>query len=170
MKKQKYLIMSLLFLAGIFIILNSCTLKEQPSPAISSIMTPPSSLSTANRAITTPPDNTPILQDLSVQAAFDLIQRNQLNPRFFILDVRTPEEFASGHIANAVNLNWNGPDFNSQVVTLDKNGRYLVYCKAGIRSAKAAKAMSSLGFQEIYNFSGGTDAWIKEGFPVVKEE
>ena len=76
-----------------------------------------------------------------------------------LLDVRTPEEFAAGHIPNAINLNYNAPDFTEQVNKLDKSKTYLVYCKAGSRSAGAANIMSTNGFHTIYNLKGGIMAW-----------
>lgn len=80
-----------------------------------------------------------------------------------LIDVRTPEEFASGHIANAVNMNINDADFEKKIETLDKNKKVLVYCKAGGRSARAAKILSKLGFENIVDLDGGVTQWNSEG-------
>src|SRR5207247_336172 len=58
-----------------------------------------------------------------------------------VLDVRTPAEFATGHIAGATNLDFRDKEFKAKVAKLDKNQPYLVNCGAGIRSAKACEAM-----------------------------
>ncbi len=86
-----------------------------------------------------------------------------------VLDVRTPEEFASGHIAGAVNLNLNGKDFSDKLEKLDKSKPYLVNCAVGMRSAKACKKMNELQFKTLYDLQGGINAWKKDGKPVTKE-
>ncbi len=80
-------------------------------------------------------------------------------PNAQLIDVRTPEEFASQKIENAKNINWNASDFESQIVLLDKKKPVLVYCKAGGRSSNAAKKMAELGFTEIYELEGGILNW-----------
>lgn len=85
-----------------------------------------------------------------------------------VLDVRTPKEFAAGHIPGALNIDWNGADFANKVSALDKTRSYLVHCAAGGRSAKAADKMTSLQFTNVYNLQGGIRAWEKAGQPVEK--
>ncbi|MCX7871706.1 MAG: rhodanese-like domain-containing protein [Verrucomicrobiae bacterium] len=85
-----------------------------------------------------------------------------------ILDVRTEEEFSSGFIKGAKNINFLSSDFRQQISRLDKNKKYLVYCASGGRSAAACKIMSDLGFVECYNLKGGINAWKKAGKPVKK--
>ena len=80
-----------------------------------------------------------------------------------ILDVRTPEEFASEHIENAINVNWLGDDFVSGTKKLDKSKRVFVYCKSGGRSTKAAAKLTELGFEKIYELSGGIMKWDAAG-------
>ena len=97
---------------------------------------------------------------------FDKLRADKKN---VVLDVRTAREFASGHIAGAVNIDWNGPDFEKQVAGLDKSKTYLVHCAAGGRSAKACALMNDkLKFQNCYNLEGGMKAWEKAGKPVEK--
>jgi rhodanese-related sulfurtransferase len=83
---------------------------------------------------------------ISVDEANNLIQSNQDNPDFIILDVRTPEEFSGGHIAGAVNLDVSSPDFQEQLDNLDKDKKYLVYCRTARRSAEAARIMKTGSF------------------------
>jgi thioredoxin len=81
-----------------------------------------------------------------------------------ILDVRTPEEFESNHIDNAVNVNWNGDDFEAKVAAYDKSKPVFVYCLSGGRSKKAASKLNELGFTTIYELEGGIMKWNAEGF------
>lgn len=86
-------------------------------------------------------------------------------PKVQLIDVRTPEEFTSQKIENAKNINWNGADFESQIVLLDKKKPVLVYCKGGGRSSSAAKKMAELGFTEIYELDGGILNWNDKILP-----
>jgi len=109
----------------------------------------------------------PILETITPQAAFDLIEANQGNPDFVIIDVRGADSFTSEHIENAVNIDSAAEDFTAQLEVLDKNKVYLVYCAIGRRSAAAGEAMSELGFNEVYVIEGGIDQWKAEGLPTV---
>jgi rhodanese-related sulfurtransferase len=108
------------------------------------------------------------IKDISPVRANALIQNNQSNPKFVILDVRTPQEYADGHLSNAVNIDFESSNFKNAVNKLDKNKTYLVYCRTGIRSAAASQTMEELGFKDIYDMSGGIMDWQSQGFPVVK--
>ena len=81
------------------------------------------------------------------------------NPQLF--DVRTAEEFGGGHIDNAVNIDWFGDDFAVKANKYDKSKPVFVYCKIGVRGAKAANKLAELGFKEIYNLDGGFMKWDK---------
>lgn len=85
-----------------------------------------------------------------------------------IIDVRTPAEFESGHLENAVNINFFAPDFKDQLENLDKTQPVSVYCKVGGRSAKAAEVMKDMGFEEVYDLEGGIRNWKKKGKKIVK--
>ena len=110
----------------------------------------------------------PTVRDVNVRGAHDLIAQNGDNPSFVILDVRTPEEFAAGHLADALNINFRAEDFRDQISTLDRIKTYLVYCRTGHRSAEAARIMREKGFPRLYNLSGGIKGWLAAGFPTVK--
>ncbi len=79
------------------------------------------------------------------------------NPIF--LDVRTPEEFAIGSIPNSTHINYYDDHFKAKIQKLDKTSPYIVYCKSGFRSQKVSKLMLSFGFTNVYNLTGGYDAW-----------
>ncbi len=87
-------------------------------------------------------------------------------PNAQLVDVRTAEEFADGHLANAVNMNVNREDYKEMFGTLDKNKPVFLYCKAGSRSANAAGIMAKMGFREIYNLDGGIMKWDNAGKPI----
>ena len=84
-------------------------------------------------------------------------------PNAQILDVRTPEEFASEHIDNAANVNWLADDFVVNTAKFDKSRPVFVYCKSGARSAKAATKLEELGFKKIYQLEGGILKWNAAG-------
>jgi len=109
-----------------------------------------------------------VLEDIGVQDAFELIQRNQGNQDFIIIDIRTPEEFNEGHIENAINIDFYSETFKEDLDKLDKNKTYFIYCRSGNRSGRAMPIMKDLGFKEVYNLSVGIKEWIAEGLPVVK--
>lgn len=111
---------------------------------------------------------TQIIKDVNPQEAFTLIQKNQNNLDFVVLDVRTWKEFADGHIENTVNIDFYSATFRDDINKLDKNKTYLIYCLSGGRSGNALKIMKELGFQEVYNVLGGIIGWRAEGLPLVK--
>lgn len=95
-------------------------------------------------------------------------QTLQKSPGAVVLDVRTAEEYAAGHLAQARNVDYKGDDFRRRVGKLDKSRPYFVYCKAGVRSDKAADIMMELGFRQVYTLEGGIDEWEEEDLPVEK--
>jgi rhodanese-related sulfurtransferase len=83
-----------------------------------------------------------------------------------VIDVRTPSEYAAGHLANTVNLDIEGGRFSAGIAALPKDANYMVYCHSGRRSAIAASTMAAAGFTKIYDL-GGIAAWQAAGLPVV---
>ncbi|NHN24611.1 rhodanese-like domain-containing protein [Flavobacterium jejuense] len=83
-----------------------------------------------------------------------------------LIDVRTPDEFASGHLANAVNININDTDFKAKMEALDKTKPVLVYCKSGGRSGRACGQLKEMGFTSITDLDGGITDWKAKGKPV----
>jgi phage shock protein E len=88
-------------------------------------------------------------------------------PGVQIIDVRTPEEFAMGHIEGAVNFNVQGPDFGAQIATLDPSGTYAVYCRSGNRSVAAVDYLSEQGINGVFELESGIIGWGQAGLPVV---
>ena len=85
-----------------------------------------------------------------------------------VLDVRSPEEFASGHIPGAINLDINGPDFAQKASKLNKSKTILVNCHAGSRGAIASAELAKLGFKTVCNLEGGLAAWEQAGHQAEK--
>ena len=83
-----------------------------------------------------------------------------------LVDVRTPEEYNEGYIANAQNINYESPTFDEDITRLDKNKPVLLYCQAGGRSAKCAEKMVKAGFVKVYDLEGGISKWKHKGFEV----
>lgn len=84
-----------------------------------------------------------------------------------VLDVRTPEEFAEGHLDGAVLVNFYDADFAEQLAALDTDVPYLVYCRSGNRSGQALGVMEQLGFASVVDVDGGIVAWTDAGLPVT---
>ena len=84
-----------------------------------------------------------------------------------VLDVRTPGEFQSGHLSNAINVDYEGSNFEGEVQKLDKSKTYAVYCRSGRRSGLATEIMAKVGFKSIFNLDGGIENWQAAGNQVV---
>lgn len=107
------------------------------------------------------------ISDVSGAEAVAIIKENAGNANFVILDVRTPQEYNSGYINGAVNIDYRAADFNDRIAALDKGKVYLVYCGSGMRSAAAVEIMRGLGFSEVYNVLGGLSAITAVNDPAV---
>ncbi|HPQ07707.1 MAG TPA: rhodanese-like domain-containing protein [Bacteroidia bacterium] len=77
------------------------------------------------------------------------------NPNAVIIDVRTPAEYQSGHIPNALNIDISSAEFPEKIDELDRNKDYYVYCRNGGRSTTACQYMVSVGFKNVNNLFGG---------------
>ena len=86
---------------------------------------------------------------------------------YTVIDVRTQEEFSEGHIQDAILINFYDPNFKTKIGELDKNGKYLVFCRSGNRSGKAVLLMNQMGFKDALNIAGGIIAWQKAGKHLV---
>ena len=85
-----------------------------------------------------------------------------------VIDTRTPDAFAQGHITNAINIPLS--DFTSNTVPFEKykNNTVITYCISGMTSRSACKKLINAGVENVYNLSGGIKAWISDKLPVVK--
>ena len=149
------------------------TVTITPPPETVTI-TPPSETVTITpppETVTITPPQEPLIQiieNLSPQEAFALIQVNQNNPDFVIIDVRTTEEIAGGYIEDAIFIDYYSDTFMDELNSLDKDKVYLIYCRSGGRSGPTLATMEELGFMEVYELLGGILAWQGAGLPVVE--
>lgn len=90
------------------------------------------------------------------------------NPDAQIVDVRTYDEFYSGHIEGAYNIDIMEPGFKAALDTMDRKKPIAVYCLVGQRSLKAYEILIEMKFREIYHLSAGTVAWQREKYPLEK--
>ena len=86
-----------------------------------------------------------------------------------VIDVRTPAEYAAGHLSGAINLDVESTDFAATVGRLDTDGQYLLYCRSGSRAGVAASQMSGMGFAHVTNLGGLDAAATTTGLAVVTE-
>lgn len=91
-------------------------------------------------------------------------------PNAQLIDVRTPGEYADGHLTNALNFDWNGAAFETQIKNLDKQKPVFVYCLSGGRSGSAAAKMRNEGFAAVYEMNGGMMKWRAAALPETKNE
>lgn len=99
------------------------------------------------------------VQSISPQAYQD--QFGASKAAHFLLDVRTPEEFASGHIAGAINISVDTLDQHLSEVPKDQP--VIVYCHSGNRSAQATQILQNAGYGQIYDL-GGVVQWQQAGY------
>ncbi|WP_310396056.1 rhodanese-like domain-containing protein [Hymenobacter sp.] len=92
------------------------------------------------------------VRPVDVAAATQLLA----DPKTLVLDVRTPEEYAAGHLQRAQNLNFRSSDFGQQVSKLNPQGHYVLYCASGNRSGQAAALMQRQGIADVVNAGGYT--------------
>jgi len=86
-----------------------------------------------------------------------------------IIDVRTPQEYASGHLKGAVNIDISNADFESQIAALPKDRTYILYCRSGVRAGAALQRMRDAGFTDVKNAGGISDASKATGLPIVTQ-
>ncbi len=148
-KNPKNLILLLLSVALVTgtVLMGGCVVRETGTPS---------------------PQATQIIENITPQEAFALIQQNQGNPDFVIIDVRTPQEFAEERIEGVINIDFYSETFQDELNILDKDKSYLIYCRTGGRSGSALDIMEELNFREVHNMTGGIIQWKAEGFPTVK--
>ena len=97
---------------------------------------------------------------------FETVDANQFartiaRPEVQLVDVRTAEEYADGHLPHAVNIDVTADDFATQITSLDKEQPVAIYCRSGRRSKQAAKQMSEAGYQ-VTELKGGIGSWQGE--------
>ena len=92
----------------------------------------------------------------------------QKDKKWIVLDVRSAEEFNSGHIKGALNIDIRQPDAFSKIDKLNKNAKYIVHCRTNHRSGMAVEHMMQSGFKTIYQMMDGWSGWLTNNLPVQK--
>ena len=105
-----------------------------------------------------------LITDVSPEEAFGIMYSSSYLGNPVVIDVRTPQEYAGGHIRDAINIDYRSPAFKDEVGRLDKNFTYIVYCQTGVRSDRARDVMKELGFKYVINMTGGIAAWEATAF------
>jgi rhodanese-related sulfurtransferase len=86
-----------------------------------------------------------------------------------LLDVRTPEEFASGHVPGAVNIPYDAVEERSAELSAHRDQEVVVYCEKGGRAAKASRSLADAGFRSILHLDGDMSGWRAAGLPVEQQ-
>jgi rhodanese-related sulfurtransferase len=87
---------------------------------------------------------------------------------YVLLDVRSSQEVQTAVLDGSVNIDFNSPNFDRSLDSLDHSKKYLVYCASGIRSGRALKMMKAKGFHDVAALEGGLRAWEAAGLPIQK--
>ena len=110
--------------------------------------------------------NSQIIEDVNTENFHQLIEKGD----GIIIDVRTSQEFNSGHIIDATNIDFYSDDFTDKLKIVRKDVPIYVYCRSGGRSSSAADKMEKLGFTKVYNMIGGIGSWQSEGYETIKSK
>ncbi len=106
--------------------------------------------------------------NLSPSEAREVIVKRSGDPRFVLLDVRTPKEFEEERIEGAVLVDYQASDFREKIARLDREKTYLVYCRSGNRTVGALKVMKERGFRDLHHLAEGIRKWKEAGFPTTR--
>ena len=106
------------------------------------------------------------IRETSIDEAAALLRQTPAG--LTIVDIRTPEEFRSGHLPGAVNMDFFGPRFEMQVDSLPQGAPVLLYCRTGNRSSQALPHFAQSAAGTVYHLSHGISAWMQSGHPVER--
>jgi len=107
---------------------------------------------------------------ISQEEAVVLMEENTDHPDFMILDLRTPKEYAEGHIEGALNLDFKNECFTGSLETMDRDKTYLIHCRTVNKANKTMEIMKELGFKTVYLMDSGFKAWKENDRPIIAEE
>ena len=94
--------------------------------------------------------------------------KDKLGEDIQLIDVRTPQEFAEGHLDGAVMIDYFDAEFMNKMSKLDKSKDLYIYCRSGNRSGKASRKLESMGFPKVFDLKGGILNWNRNNMKVVK--
>ncbi|MGV8970089.1 MAG: rhodanese-like domain-containing protein [Microbacteriaceae bacterium] len=105
---------------------------------------------------------------MSASACSPSVEAGTIEDGTVVIDVRTPAEFADGHLEGAINIDVQSSDFDAQVADLPTDADYVVYCRSGNRSATAVARLDGLGFESLIDAGSLEAASASTGLPIVK--
>ena len=108
--------------------------------------------------------------DITAISASKAAERLKKKPEVVVIDLRTPKEFASGHIKGAVNINVSDKEFAEKLGKLDRKKIYLMHCRSGGRSSASIPVWNRLGFENVLHLTTGILGWEKAGQKLVVPE
>lgn len=109
---------------------------------------------------------------LETTTSFNSLPANKFNQALIsggyeLIDIRTIEEFNEGHLKNAKQSDfYKTQEFSAYLDSLDKNKKYLIYCRSGNRTNTALQIMKSKGFKNVSDLADGYNSWISNGFAI----
>ena len=87
---------------------------------------------------------------------------------YVVIDIRTPKEHQEEHIdAEQQNIDIYADNFSDKIKALDRNKKYLIYCRSGSRTKMGLNRMKAFGFDEVYDLDDGITEWKKSNFPIM---
>ena len=105
------------------------------------------------------------VNNISAEKAYEIISNN--DGTYFLLDVRSQEEYKEGHIKDSVLIPVS--DLKARLAEVPEDRVILVYCRSGSRSLTAANILIENGFSSVFNMEGGITDWINKGYPEVTD-
>jgi rhodanese-related sulfurtransferase len=105
-------------------------------------------------------------ENLSTQSFDSAATALAKDPKFLLVDVRTPGEYATGHLKGSKLVDFHGADFAGEIGKLPRDAKILLYCRSGNRSGQAVRQMKEMGFTDVRHMAGGINAWKAEARPV----
>ena len=95
-----------------------------------------------------------------------LVRQVETDASITLVDLRTPEEVATGYIPGAINIDVLDGSFSENVDALDRDGHLLIYARSSAASAEAARILKASGFTHLTELNGGIEAWVASGRPL----
>ena len=102
-----------------------------------------------------------LTQEINFISSSDLNELEEVE--YILIDVRTTDEYQSGFIQNAINIDYYSEMFNSDILSFEKDSKIILYCRTNNRSAKSANLLLDNGYRDINVIEGGITSWVKSG-------
>jgi len=164
--KVIYVIPAIVAAAAIFS--TGCKKSEQPPPPKKGSAPNPALKPTSPSGDGSTEEKTSTETKIDHVSAVKAAELMKKDPAIAIIDIRTPDEYATGHIPKSFNIDFKADNFEDELNTLDKNKTYLVHCRSGGRSSSSLNTFKKLGFKHIIHLDGGMMDWGREQLPVKK--